>query len=258
MRARPTIFRSVRIFLTLVVAGSAAHGVAQSAVVAAEWPQAPSAMLQAAAPAATPAGTEPAAAFVMVNGRPYHKPSRREDFRAYVHELVGPRPFIAAAVRGGIEQARDLPVGWGQDFPGYVQRYGSAFGEAGIDTSVRYGLAAVLHEDVRYLICHHCSAGDKFENAFLAEFTARHGDNGVRSFSVTPIVASFSGPLVAYSTWYPAGYTTEQALKHSTVGFSTRVVFHLVREFFFDRDTAAEKAAAKAGATVPREPTATP
>jgi hypothetical protein len=173
---------------------------------------------------------------VIVNGRPYQKPSVHDNLRAYRQEVIGTRAFFSAGIRGAIEQARPVPIGWGQDFPGYIQRYGSAYGESAIDSSVRFGLAGLLHEDVRYLSCHKCSLSDKFANAFLAEFTARHGEDGHRSFSVTPIVAGFSGPLVAYSAWYPPGYGPEDAAKHSVLGFGTRIVFHLVREVFFDRD----------------------
>ena len=205
-------------------------------------PDAPSALLAEASSPEPPAAEAPGAGLPIVNGRPYRKPTRRQDFNAYRHDMIGPRAFIGAAIRSGIEQARDVPVGWGQDFPGYIQRYGSAYGEAAIDTSVRYGMAAALHEDVRYLSCHACSAGEKFANAFLYEFTARHGDDGVRSFSPTPIVATFSGPLVAYAAWYPPGYTSEMALKHATLGFSTRILFNIVREFAFDRDNSLDKA----------------
>jgi hypothetical protein len=171
----------------------------------------------------------------VVNGALYRKPTRHEDLVAYRHELYGPRPFISAAIRSAIEQGRDRPVGWGQDFPGYAQRYGSAYAEFAIDSSVRFGLAGVLHEDVRYLICHQCSAGAKIENAVLAEFTARHGADGHRALSPTPIVAGFSGPLVAYSAWYPPGYGPGDAAGHAVFGFGFRIVGHVVREFLADR-----------------------
>jgi hypothetical protein len=174
---------------------------------------------------------------VFINGRIYHKPTRREDFKAFEQELYGPRPFISAAIRSGIDQLRTKPVGWGDDFPGYLQRYGSAYGEFGIDSSVRYGLAALFHEDVRYLICHKCSASHKIENAVLAQFTARHGEDGHRIISLTPVVAGFSGPLIAYSAWYPPGYDTGDAARHAMFGFGFRIVGHLVSEFFFDKDT---------------------
>jgi hypothetical protein len=194
-------------------------------------PEAPSAVLF------TPGAPPPDPTFV--NGRAYHKPTRREDLRAYEHELIGPRPFLSAAIRSAIEQVRPVPIGWGQDFPGYLQRYGSAYAEFAIDSSVRYALAGALHEDVRYIICHKCSAGDKLANAFLAEMTARHGEDGHRAFSLTPVAAGFSGPLIAYAAWYPPGYTEGDAAKHAFFGFGFRIVGHIVREFFFDKDTKA-------------------
>ena len=103
-------------------------------------------------------------------------------------------------------------------------------------------MAAVLHEDVRYLICHHCKWSDKLENAALFEVTARHGSDGHRALSPTPIVASLSGPLVAYAAWYPPGYDSQMALKHVPVQVVTRFLFNVIREFAFDRDTASEKA----------------
>jgi hypothetical protein len=172
-----------------------------------------------------------------VNGRIYHKPTRREDMRAYEHEMFGTRAFLGAGIRAGFEQIKPVPIGWGQDFPGYIQRYGSAFGEFDIDSSVRYALAGVLHEDVRYLICHKCSGGAKVKNAVLSEFTARHGEDGNRTFSLTPLAAEFSGPLVAYAAWYPPGYTEGDAARHAMFNLSFRIVGHIVREFFFDKDS---------------------
>jgi len=213
---------------------------AQLPLLAAALPDAPSALMYSSSEASTvepPQAVTPYATRAMVNGRPYFQPTNHQQLKAYEHDLVlGPRPYIHAAIRATIEQVKTIPVGWGQDFPGFLQRYGSAFGEAGIDTSVRYGLAHVLHEDVRYLICHKCSVGEKFANAALYEVTARHGADGHRTFSMTPIVASFSGPMVAYAAWYPPGYDSKMAIKHVPFGIVTRFLFNSVREFLFDRD----------------------
>jgi hypothetical protein len=195
----------------------------------------PLASAQTASLPNAPSVVEYRRAGTMADGQLYRKPTAREDLRAYEHDLIGPRAFIAAAIRSGIEQIRPVPIGWGQDFPGYAQRYGSAYGEEAIDSSVRFGLAGVLHEDVRYLLCHGCSAKAKIENAFLSEFTARHGEDGHRSISLTPVVADFSGPIVAYSAWYPPGYETGDAAKHATFIVGTRIAFHIVREFLADR-----------------------
>lgn len=214
------------ILLAFFLSGAlAAQG--QDAESFAALPEAPSALL-----AAGPQQPEPPPAKSASSGPAnYLKPTAAENFRAYRREMIGPRPFIHAAIRSGIEQGRDVPTGWGQDFAGYAQRYGSAYGEAAIDTTVRYGLGAALHEDVRYLRCNDCDFGGKLKNAVLAEFTARHGADGHRIFSPTPIVASFSGPSVAYAAWYPPGYTESMAAKHALFGVGTRIAFHLLREY---------------------------
>jgi hypothetical protein len=223
----PALLRSITVAMAFFLAAQciAAQGPSSvglmSSSTASPLPEAPSALL--------PAPTD-------VNGRTYHKPTRREDLKAFEQELYGPRPFFSAAIRSGIDQLRTKPTGWGQDFPGYMQRYGSAYGEFGIDSSVRYGLAALFHEDVRYLVCHKCTATQKFENAFLSQITARHGQDGHRVVSLTPVVAGFSGPLIAYSAWYPPGYDTGDAAQHAMFGFGFRIVGHLVNEFFFDKD----------------------
>jgi hypothetical protein len=205
----------------------------QNATSTSQLPNAPSAAIT---PAPLP----------IVSGRPYRRPTAHENFVAFRGDLIGVRPFLSAGLRSGIEQARTVPTGWGQDFPGYMQRYGSAYGESAIDNTVRFGLAAAFHEDIRYLVCHRCSAHDKIENALLSEFTARHGADGHRAFSATPIIANFSGPLVAYTAWYPPGYGPDDAARHSALGFGTRIGFRIVREFLLDRDNKSERATKQA------------
>ena len=38
------------------------------------------------------------------------------------------------------------------------------------------------------------------------EFTARHSRDGHRFFTLTPVVADFSGPIIAHAVWYPNGF----------------------------------------------------
>jgi len=186
-------------------------------------------------PAPRPAPQPPGPVPVLFYTSSYDPPTHGDSFHAYVMEIIGPRPFLSAGISAGIEQARNLPKGWGQDFPGYLQRYASAYSESAIDSTTRYGLASLLHEDVRYFPCYGCSIWDKYENAVLAEVSARRGADGHRVFSPTPILAGFSGPLIAYNTWYPAEYSNRDALHHAGLGFITRIGFHLLREFLADR-----------------------
>jgi hypothetical protein len=229
-RRSPAASSPLRALLLLAsLLGLAAH--AALAELPGALPEAPTPTIALDPP---PPGPSPGVP-VLFYTRAYDPPTRHDAFHAYTMELLGPRTFIAASFRAGIEQARLIPVGWSRDVPGYLQRYGSAYSESAIDSTTRYGLAQALHEDVRYFPCYGCSMWDKYENAVLAEVSARRGQDGHRAFSATPIFAGFSGPLIAYAAWYPPGYSTTDALHHAALGFITRIGFHLLREFIVDR-----------------------
>ena len=94
----------------------------------------------------------------------------------------------------------------------------------------------LFKEDMRYIPCHGCSAKRKIGNAFLSEVTARHADDGHRFFTVTPIVADFSGPLVGHAFWYPPGEdSVVNGLIATRAVFVTRVAGHLFTEFVLER-----------------------
>ena len=54
-------------------------------------------------------------------------------------------------------QGRGKPEDWGQDWPGFGQRFGSASAVTAIDGNVRYGMEMLFKEDMRYIPCHGCS-----------------------------------------------------------------------------------------------------
>ncbi len=164
-----------------------------------------------------------------INGVPYDKPSAGDTFRAYARDTYGWPAAVQTTVRALYAQARGKPASW--EFP---ERFGSAAGITIIDGNVRYGLAALFHEDLRYLPCHRCSAKSKLENALLAEITARHSDDGHRFFTLTPTVADFSGPIIAHSLWYPSVDPLQGVISARTV-FATRIGGHLFQEFVMDK-----------------------
>ncbi len=182
--------------------------------------------------APTPAGRPP----VIINGRPYVRPTQRQFFRDYLRDSYGLPALARSSVRTIYNQARDQPSGWGQDGPGFAQRFGSNLGVSAINGNVRYGMEELFHEDLRYIPCHGCSAKHKIENALLAEITARHDSDGHRFFTLTPTVADFSGPIIAHVLWYPSANNPAFAgVVGTRTVFATRVGSHLFREFILER-----------------------
>ncbi len=173
---------------------------------------------------------------VMVNHRPYMPPTQSDLRRDYLRDTYGPWGIASTTIRASYGQARGKPEGWGQDLPGFGQRFGSAAAVTAIDGSVRYGMEELFHEDLRYIPCHGCSLKHKIENALLAEITARHQSDGHRVFSLTPTVADFSGPIIVHEAWYPGSSQGPlSGVVSARVVFATRVGVHIFREFVLER-----------------------
>ena len=98
-----------------------------------------------------------AAAPFIVNGRPYLQPTLRNQFHDYLRDSYGPPAFARTTVRALYNQWQDGPSGWGQDFPGFMQRFGSNAAITAIGGNVRFGMGRLFHEDLRYIPCHGCS-----------------------------------------------------------------------------------------------------
>ncbi len=170
----------------------------------------------------------------IVNYRPYERPTQQDLFINYLIDSYGLPAFGRSLVRASYAQGRGKPEAWGQDLPGFMQRYGSALASNAISGNVRYGMETVFHEDMRYIPCHGCTVKHKVENALLAEVTARHDSDGHRVFSLTPLVSDVSGPLVANSVWIPGGEPINGFIALRTV-IPVRVGAHLFTEFVLER-----------------------
>jgi hypothetical protein len=171
-----------------------------------------------------------------INGCPYDQPSRHDLLKDYATDTYGPFALARTTIRSLYSQARQRPQGWGQDWPGYGQRFGSAAAITAINGNVRLGMELLFHEDLRYLPCHGCSVKSKIENALLSEITARHNQDGRRFFTLTPTIADFSGPIISHTIWYPGASSGPlQGVVSARTVFATRIGVHLFQEFVFER-----------------------
>jgi len=211
-----------------------AQDASDSAATAPKLPDAPNVNTLHLRSAQTPDELEASriASLTHVNGRPYQRPSHRDQFDDYLRDSYGWPAFARSTARALYSEARGGPKGWGQDFPGFAQRYGSNVAITAIDGNVRYGMETIFHEDMRYIPCHGCSV--KIGNALLAEVTARHDSDGHRFFTLTPVIADFSGPIIANTFWYPNHDPFGGVIGTRTVA-AARVGGHLFTEFVWER-----------------------
>jgi len=170
----------------------------------------------------------------IINGRPYDQPSTHDQFIDYLNDSYGLPALGRTAVRAVYSEARDAPSSWGQDFPGFMQRYGAYMGSNAITGNVRFGMELLFHEDLRYIPCHGCRFKRKIENALLAEITARHDEDGHRFFTLTPTIADFTGPIIAHQLYF-ADHNPAAGAVSARLAFATRIGSHLFTEFVLER-----------------------
>ena len=199
---------------------------------------------QVAVPAAPANGPAPASANgaahpvkpdlpAIINGRPYARPSRKDQFEDYLRDSYGLPAIARTTVRSLYGQSLDKPTGWGQDWAGYGQRFGSSSATTVINGNMRYGMETLFHEDMRYIPCHGCSVKRKLENALMAEITARHDADGHRFFTLTPVIADMTGPIISNSFWVP-NHGPLDGVIGSRITVATRIGGHLFREFVLE------------------------
>jgi hypothetical protein len=166
----------------------------------------------------------------IVNGKPYDQPSTRDTLINYANDTYLLPAAAGTTVRALYAQVMGKPEEWN-----FWQRLGSSYGVTIIDGNVRLAMELTFHEDLRYIPCHGCTVKAKIENALLSEITARHDVDGHRFFTLTPIVADFSGPIIAHSYWYPNGFNPFAGVVATRTVFAVRIGQHLFREFVIER-----------------------
>ena len=208
----------------------------QSAQAPQPTPAPPSAPTLQPRPPQTPQEKEAAriAALGTVNGVTYDQPSHKDQAIDYVRDSYGWPAFARTTARTLYSEARGKPTGWGQDFPGFMQRFGSNVAVTAINGNVRFAMETIFGEDMKYIPCHGCSAKRKIMNTLLAEVSARHYEDGRRFFTLTPVISDFSGPIIANTFWYPNHNPIDGVIGTRTV-FATRIGQRLFTEFVWER-----------------------
>ncbi len=77
-------------------------------------------------PAIAATAINPKTSPVMINGRPYVRPTAKEQFDDYAKNTYGLPALMFTSVRAAVAQVRGKPEEWGQDWPGFGQRFGHA------------------------------------------------------------------------------------------------------------------------------------
>ncbi len=72
-------------------------------------------------------------------------------FKLFINQSISPPYVLAAALTSAMNQARDVPVGYGQGWDAYAGRFGATMARASSNSFFgTFLFAAVLHQDPRF------------------------------------------------------------------------------------------------------------
>lgn len=137
-------------------------------------------------------------------------------------------PFFTALV---LDQTTNSPAQWGGGFKGYGRRVASRIGDAILQGTFQAPAAAVLHEDVRYIVSTNRGFRSRAWHAIKYSFLT-YNDKGRPTLNVANLGAYYASTAVS-TAWLPgrrnvASYTLSNATEQ--IGLSLPV--NLLQEFW--------------------------
>lgn len=160
-----------------------------------------------------------------------HQLSGQERLRLYRHSILSPYTLLGPALGAGIGQWEDEPPEWKQGSAGYFRRFGSGVARHMISETIRFSVAAMDSEDVRYRPSQEQGVWNRTMYA-VTETVTSHTASGNR----IPAFARFAGIYGAAffaNSWYPdSRATVGGALKRGSTSLASSIGFHLFQEFF--------------------------
>ena len=151
----------------------------------------------------------------------------------YGHSIVNPASLAAPAIGAAINQARDEPPEWGQGAAAFGDRFASGYGEMLLNRTIRFGVAAMDHEDPRFYHSNETGFWRRFRSAALQTVVVRT-DSGRRIPALSRFAGAYGAAFIA-NEWYPPNRSTPgHALKMGSIAMSTTTGWNVFREFWPD------------------------
>ena len=126
-----------------------------------------------------------------------------------------------------LDQDNGAPRQWGGGFPGFGRRLASRAGNAVLEGTFQAPLAALLHEDVRYIPTTHRSFQRRALHAILYSFLT-YNDKGHPTLNIANLTAYYASTAVT-TAWLPGiqsavRYTFTNASEQIALSFPLNVV----------------------------------
>jgi len=137
-------------------------------------------------------------------------------------------PFAAALL---LDQTTDSPSQWGGGFSGYGKRVASRFATGIVQGTVQAPLAAVLHEDVRYIVSKEHGLKRRTWHAVVYSFVT-YNNHGHPTANIANLSSYYAASAVS-ATWLPGYYNVARyALIDGSESVGLSIPVNLLQEFW--------------------------
>jgi len=154
-------------------------------------------------------------------------------FDLYFHSMISPETVVGPAFGAAIDQGLNTPKEWGQGSEGYARRFASSYGRAAISRTIRFGVAAVDHEDPRFARSDASGVWPRTKSAILRTFITRT-DTGSRIPAFSVFAGAYGSAFIS-NTWYPQSQSdAPHALERGSVSIATTAGWNVFHEFWPD------------------------
>jgi len=157
--------------------------------------------------------------------------TRHERWHGYLHEtFLGTQPALQIFGTALLDHIGHAPTQWGVGFHGYTHRLENRFYSTMIDGSVHFGLAAILHQDTRYLPAHDRRVTHRMGHA-LERTLLTYNQAGERVIDVSGLAGIYAGTMLPMF-WHPRGYSPmAQGVRAGDFGVMFQAGNNLIKEF---------------------------
>jgi hypothetical protein len=137
-------------------------------------------------------------------------------------------PFAAALL---LDQSTDSPAQWGGGFSGYGKRVASRLVTGIVQGTVQAPLAALLHEDVRYIVSKEHGLKRRTWHAVVYSF-ATYNSHGHPTANIANISSYYAASAVS-ATWLPGYYNVGRyALIDGSESLGLSIPVNILQEFW--------------------------
>ena len=152
-----------------------------------------------------------------------------------LRQEFGPATYARAGVSTVLGEITASPEEWGRGPEGIAKKFASAYGKHLVSTTVRYGVAELLNEDLRYFPAQEKGFGGRLRHSLMSTVIARDATTGDSTPAIGRLAGAFAGGFVSRQ-WLPDRYhTVASGVASSSLSLGVDAGINVFKEFWLKR-----------------------